>query len=54
MVLNGVGNHGFLDKPEDAVRRIEHCGEFDFLAKWVRPGKVDGRDLPAGEFDGDE
>lgn len=28
--------------PEGVVYRVEHKGKFDFMAKWVRPDKVDG------------
>lgn len=31
---------------EGAVWRVERRGDFDFLAKWVRPGKIDGKYLP--------
>jgi len=33
------------DAPEGAVWRIERNGEFDFMAKYVRPDKVDGKYL---------
>ncbi len=46
MNLHGPGDHGCLDTPEGAVWRVERRGEFDFLAKWVRPDKVDGCYLP--------
>lgn len=38
--------HGALDPVEGAVWRVERKGEVDFLAKWVRPDKVDGCYLP--------
>ena len=38
--------HGELDPAEGAVWRLERDGEVDFLAKWVRPDKVDGAYLP--------
>ena len=41
-----VSGHGALDPVEGAVWRVERRGEFDFLAKWVRPDKVDGCYLP--------
>jgi hypothetical protein len=28
------------------VYRVERKGRFDYLAKYVRPGKVDGKYLP--------
>jgi len=34
------------DKTEGIVYRVERKGEVDFLAKWVRPDKVDGKYLP--------
>ena len=38
--------HGALDPVEGAVWRAERQGRFDFLAKWVRPDKMDGCYLP--------
>lgn len=46
MQLHGAGNHGLLEEPEGVVYRIERQGAFDFMAKWVRPDKVDGKYLP--------
>jgi hypothetical protein len=46
MSLHGNGDHGCLDEPEGAVWRIERKGEFDFIAKWVRSDKIDGKYLP--------
>jgi len=46
MALHGCGDHGCLDEPEGAVWRVERRGEFDFMCKWVRPDKVDGKFLP--------
>lgn len=46
MSLHLDGNHGCLDVPEGAVWRVERKGEFDFMAKWVRPDKIDGKYLP--------
>lgn len=34
--------HGALDRVEGAVWRVERHGKVDFLAKYVRPDKVDG------------
>ena len=42
----GDGQHGALDPVEGAVWRVERQGKVDFLAKWVRPDKVDGAYLP--------
>lgn len=38
--------HGALDPVEGAVWRVERRGKVDFLAKYVRPDKVDGCYLP--------
>ena len=38
--------HGALDEPEGAVWRVERQGVLDFLVKYVRPDKSDGRYLP--------
>lgn len=35
-----------LDPIEGLVYRVERDGKVDFLAKWVRPDKVDGKYLP--------
>jgi len=40
--LGEFGKHGSLDPVEGAVWRVERKGEVDFLAKYVRPDKVDG------------
>lgn len=40
------GRHGALDLVEGAVWRVERKRHFDFLAKYVRPDKVDGFYLP--------
>ena len=45
-VLAQGSGHGALDPVEGAVWRVERRGVVDFLAKWVRPDKVDGRYLP--------
>jgi len=45
MARHGDGNHGCLDEPEGAVWRVERKGSFDFMAKWVRPDKIDGKFL---------
>lgn len=41
-----TSGHGALDPVEGAVWRVERKGAFDFIAKWVRPDKVDGKYLP--------
>ncbi len=48
MERHGNGHHG-CDEPEGAVWRVERKGQFDFMVKWVRPDKVDGRYLPGCE-----
>lgn len=45
-------HHGEIDPVEGAVWRVERRGEFDFICKWVRPDKIDGRYLP--EISGQE
>lgn len=44
--LGEHGSHGAVDPVEGAVWRVERRGEFDFMAKYVRPDKVDGLYLP--------
>ncbi len=34
------------EQVEGAVWRVERRGVFDFMAKWVRPDKIDGKYLP--------
>jgi len=41
-----VSFHGAIDQVEGAVWRVERKGQFDFMAKWVRPDKEDGKYLP--------
>jgi hypothetical protein len=40
-----TSGHGALEAVEGAVWRVERKGKFDFIAKWVRPDKVDGKYL---------
>lgn len=40
--LGEKGYHGAIDPAEGAVWRCERKGKVDFLAKYVRPEKVDG------------
>jgi hypothetical protein len=42
-----TSGHGALDPVEGAVWRAEHRGKVDFLAKYVRPDKLDGCYLPS-------
>lgn len=44
--------HGAVDPVEGSVWRVERKGAFDFIAKWVRPEKVDG--LYLSEISGKE
>lgn len=50
-LLGHQGWHGAVDRVEGAVWRVEREGRVDFLAKYVRPDKVDGCYLP--EFEGE-
>ena len=45
-LLGERGWHGACDPVEGAVWRVEREGRVDFLAKYVRPDKVDGCFLP--------
>lgn len=45
-LLGALGHHGATEQPEGIVYRVERRGAFDFLAKYVRPDKVDGKYLP--------
>ncbi len=49
MLVVEVSGHGALDPVEGAVWRVERLGKFDFLAKYVRPDKIDGLYLPERE-----
>lgn len=40
------GFDGAIDPPEGLIYRVERHGKVDFMAKWVRPDKVDGCYLP--------
>lgn len=44
--LGERGRFGALDPVEGVVYRCERQGKVEFLAKWVRPDKVDGHYLP--------
>ncbi len=45
-LLGEHGKHGAIDPPEGLVYRVERAGVVVLIAKWVRPGKVDGSYLP--------
>lgn len=49
-VLGRFGSYGATDPAEGCVWRVESRGTVDFLAKYVRPDKVDGSyfDVPEG------
>ncbi len=44
--LGQYGNHGAMETVEGAVWRVERDGRVDFLAKFVRHDKIDGKYLP--------
>lgn len=46
MLLGERGHHGAVEAIEGAVWRVERRDAFDFLAKYVRPDKSDGKYLP--------
>lgn len=48
--LLGDGHYGKPEKPEGVVYRVERDGEVDFLAKWVREDKEDGKYLHGDEI----
>lgn len=41
-LLGERGHYGALDPAEGFVYRVERRGAYDFMGKWVKPGKVDG------------
>ena len=45
-LIGPQGRHGAVDRVEGCVWRVERQGKVDFLAKYVRPDKVDGCYLP--------
>lgn len=44
-LLGPTGKHGATETVEGAVWRVERRGVFDFMAKYVRPDKQDGKYL---------
>lgn len=44
--LGAYGRHGAIDEVEGLIYRVERKGEVDFLTKYVRPDKQDGKYLP--------
>ena len=51
-LVGAHGRHGAIDPVEGCVWRVERQGRVDFLAKYVRPNKIDGCYLP--ELSGQE
>jgi hypothetical protein len=51
--LGEFGFHGAKEQVEGAVWRVETGGVFNFLAKYVRQDKEDGKYFGAGEDGGD-
>lgn len=45
-----VSGHGALEPVEGAIWRVERKGKVDFLCKYVRPDKVDGKYLDQDVF----
>lgn len=45
-LVGKYGQHGSTEPVEGAVWRVEREGRVDFLAKYVRPDKIDGKYLP--------
>lgn len=43
--LGEFGHHNAVDPAEGAVWRVERRNEFDFMCKFVRPDKIDGKYL---------
>ena len=43
LLMLGDGDHGALEECEGLIYRVERKGRVDFLAKYVRPSKVDGK-----------
>lgn len=45
-LLGETGRHGAQETIEGAVWRVERHGAFEFMAKYVRPDKIDGKYIP--------
>ena len=43
--IAGLCPHGEIDPVEGVVWRCERKGKVDFLCKWVRPDKINGKYL---------
>lgn len=46
LVAIETSGHGAIDPVEGAVWRVERQGKYDFMAKYVKPEKIDGAYLP--------
>jgi hypothetical protein len=44
--LGEFGHHGAQETIEGAVWKVERKGSFDFMAKYVRSDKIDGKYIP--------
>lgn len=53
MLVLGDGKHGAVDKVEGVIYRVERNGAVDFLTKFVRSDKEDGKYLPEQNGTGD-
>lgn len=45
LTMLNVSGHGAIDETEGAIWRVERNNEIDFLCKFVKPSKVDGKYL---------
>jgi hypothetical protein len=52
MTMLDVSLHGAMEPVEGAIWRVERKGDVDFLCKYVRPDKVDGKYLDLDVFNG--
>jgi hypothetical protein len=52
MTMLEVSAHGAVEPVEGAIWRVERKNELDFLCKYVRPDKVDGKYLDLDVFNG--
>lgn len=52
LTLCETSAHGAIEEVEGAIWRIERKGKVDFLCKFVKPSKVDGKYLKSDVFNG--
>ena len=52
LIDHNASGHGAIEPVEGAVWRVERKGKVDFLCKYVRPDKVDGKYLKETIFNG--